>query len=664
MAKYLKQNNSTANAKALERAKRSIAWQAGLAGVTVILTVVIIFAMTSAWYTNIVQTSGLTFQAESWGFDGSVTVDAQSIQAAPGDEGSIYLEAVNSSDSISSVSVGVSKAQIEDVEMQKRLFVYVDTQTVRNGETMDRVYLNTQESYTYTLFSQGKLTLTEDTHSDAPLKWQWVYDMLGYYVLGAWSEDGTRFVEAEYLRPIEYDYDAATYEITKDEDGVVTAEMKTVDGETTMEEFLVALSRTDGYEGVIESDQGKNGYYPVDVDENGYGIYAYLCSYTDIELATQYDTKLGEAAAKFEAGEEGAVEPDTYPVYLTISAQKDDENILPVSTLAALNTAMDLDANCTVQLTADISLTESTTLTIPTGTDLVLDLNGNSIVSSNPDKAISVAPGASLTMLNGTVAAAEGVEAKYGAYAIGGEVTMSNVDISGFDYSVYIHDVANENTLDSKVRLVDCEISGDLAAVCVTGNGSASEQDTQVVIEKCTLTGTYYALVGSGSVAGNGRWGTDVQVIESKLACSPDSGAAVYHPQKDSSLTLYKCLLEGHTGMVIKGGAVTVNGTQIIATAEQKQEAEFVGSGFVPTGDAIFVETSYEYNISLVVKGDTVLQSKAGYPLQVFEEDQDFVSITVYSGTIISPLSLIPEKYIAEGSTYDANNTLTAATAE
>ena len=69
----------------LNKIQKNIYRQAALAGLTVVLTIVILFAMTSAWYTNIVQTSGLVFEAEPWGFDGTITVENDPIQAAPGD---------------------------------------------------------------------------------------------------------------------------------------------------------------------------------------------------------------------------------------------------------------------------------------------------------------------------------------------------------------------------------------------------------------------------------------------------------------------------------------------------------------------------------------------------------------------------------------------------
>ena len=196
MEKYLKSNKTSRNiptqnrisaknsdASNLKKAQKRIFRQAALTILTVMLTVVILFAMTSAWYTNVVQTSGLTFKAEAWGFKGEITVEEKTILAAPGDDGIVNLTVQNDSDSVSAISVNVNKNGMAK-EMQRRLFFYVDTRMSRNEETMERVYLNKYEGYTYNVFNNSQLTLTEEFSNAPVIKWEWVYDVLGYYVIG------------------------------------------------------------------------------------------------------------------------------------------------------------------------------------------------------------------------------------------------------------------------------------------------------------------------------------------------------------------------------------------------------------------------------------------------------------------------------------------------
>lgn len=648
MSKYLKNNKNTANSAALKKVRRNIYWQAGLAMVTIVLTIVIIFAMTSAWYTNIVQTSGLVFQAEAWGFDGTITVNEESIVASPGDEGIIHLEVENTSDSISAVSITASKNRIEDREMRKRLYFYVDTQMIRNGETMNRLYLNSQESYTYTLFSQGKLTLTEQLHSDAQLKWQWVYDVLGYYVLCSYNEETGKISEIEYLRPVEYDYDEATTTFQTDEDDTVTMELKTVDGETTLEEYLQQLSETDGYKDDIDyQNPFDKGYYPVDVEldkeseDYGYGVYVYLYDYAEIEMATLYDTNLGEAAAK--AAEEGT-EPASYPVVLTISAQKNDENVIPISSLTALNTAMELDTGATLQLTSDITITQEDPLVIPEGARVMLDLNGNTIHSTSTQNTIEAEPGSSLTVINGEII---GPGSGNGVHAVGAEVVMSKVVMDEFKHGIYISDNDEGNALDSRVRIVGCQINGASTAVLVSGNGLTSDQKTQLIIEDSTLTSDSIVISGNGDTSGNGRWGTDIQILNSHIISNSNYvGAGIYHPQKDSTLTISGSTVSGYTGIIIKGGSVSVDASEISGSGAKQAPGEY-GSGSADTGDGIYIEANYGYEILLEISGNSEITSTNGFSLQVYKPDAKNVTVRIYSGVFDEAQ---PEAYIDEGS--------------
>lgn len=664
MSKYLRKTKKTNNAvssPALIRARRNVVWQAGLAIITVILTIVIIFAMTSAWYTNIVQTSGLVFEAEAWGFDGQITIAEQSIQAAPGDEGSIQLEVVNSSESMTSVGISASKSRMDE-NMQKRLFFYVETQSVRNGETMDRVYLNSMSSYTYTLFSKSKLSLTEQTHNDAPVKWQWVYDMLGYYVLGTMMEDGS-FNAMEYLRPIEYDYDKATFDYVVDTENNVHLELKTVDGTTTVEEFLDQLSETDGYANDIGTEP-TNGYYPVEVDEFHHGVYVYLCSYTDVEMATKYDTDLGQQAA-----DKDAENPmPTYPVTLTVSAQKNDEDVYYVTTLSQLNSAMALFQGGTIQLTEGIVLDDDESIVIPAGAQVLVDLNGKKIEAAG--RAIEAKPGSSALFINGEITGAdigEGIYASEGIYAVGAEVTLNKMNISGFVDAISVGDHTNENVLDSKVRIVDCVLSGKDSSVYISGNGSASAQKTQLIVERSKLSSDAMVIWGNGDANGNGRWGTDIQIIDSTLTSNENcEGAAIFHPQKDSTLTIYDSTLSGYTGIAIKGGTVSIQASQIMGKGKGA-ETDFDDegnpvvnpSGFADTGDAIYIETNYGYDIRLEIDGAEIpegettkyvtsaVTSEHRNSIRVWEADAANVSVKIFAGQFNEEQ---PGHYIASGS--------------
>lgn len=689
MPKPQKKNNQPPRKEAsaaLSRVQKNIYRQAGLAVLTLVLTLVIVFAMTSAWYTNIVQTSGLVFEAEAWGFDGTITVNEETITAAPGDEGIVHLEVANASDSITDISVNVSKAKM-DPEMQKRMFFYVDTQLTRNGETMERVYLNNRESYTYTLFSQGKLTLTELLHNDSLIKWQWVYDMLGYYVLGEANETTGTVKEIEYLRPIEYDYDEAITVYETDAENNLSLVLTKVDDETTVKEFLETISAKDGYKGIIDTTKSIGGYYPVDVDEDGYGVYAYLCNYTEIELATRYDTTLGNNAYKLANGEALSAEEQedlTFTAELTISAQKSESTAVNVSTLSGLQQAINMGNVDLIQLSDDINITSGNPLVIPANTKVMLDLNGKAIKSSN-GVAINAQAGSSLTLINGAMVGTGSTAtplSDYAVYAVGAEVVLSDVDITDYKYGFYVGDSDDGNTLDSRVYMTGCTMDTSSYCVFVSGNGLTSTQKTQLVIEKSFLTSDGITISGNGTSTGNGRWGTDIQIINSTITSNLVNadgetlapGAGIYQPQQESTLAIYNSTVSGYTGIAIKGGSVSITNSTIQGTGA-KQEAKEYTSGFADTGDAVYIEANYDYEILLEIKetvdettkamGKTELISTNGYALQVFEPDSPNVAVKIYSGTFTQSDTLtLPANYIDAGSQLSGNTVSVKTTTE
>ena len=669
MPKIPKKNNTAPQQEknpVLAKMQKRIAVQAAMALTAIGLTVVMIFAMTAAWYTNIVHTSGLTFEVEAWGFNGDISSEMAPIEAGPGDEGLIELEVASASNSPSAVSVSFSKSLMPTL-IQQRIFFYVDTQTVRNGETVDRVYLNSRESYTYNLFSQGKLTLTETVHNAPQLKWHWVYDVLGYYVQGNLVElaEGKKAISvSEYLRPIEYDYDAATM---KYDDATGTYTILTVDGTRTPEQFLVEFSKTDGYDKEIDTtkaevdDKGYK-YYPVDVDENGNGVYAYLCSYAEIQQNTAFDTALGQG------GSINAEPP--YQAKLMVSAQKTRNTVINVNSLSGLKSAIELGAADSIQLSSDVHIGTDEVLTIASGQRVMLDLNGKRLISSDPDTIpIEVQEGGSLTIVNGSLVYENksGTASKsYAIHATGAEIVMSDVDLSGYKQGLRITDQDAESSRDSTVRLVGCEWTTEGCTLLVYGNGTDTVQRTQVIIENSTLKSNNITLSGNGNgptATSGGSFGTDIQIIDSTItsAATLENGtanpySAIYHPQQDSVLTIYNSKISGYTGIAIKGGTVNIIGSTVegLGNGMNKVE-EFAISGFNDTGDAVYIETNYNYpielNITDLVTGtgenikttNTVLTSACCYALRVYDPKADWVDVNIVSGTFQAPASPAPD---------------------
>lgn len=664
----------------LQVVQKNITRQAILAGLTVVLTIVILFAMTSAWYTNIVQTSGLVFEAESWGFDGEIKVGNdpdKPIMASPGEQGLVPVVVNNKSDSISAISINVSKNTMDE-EMKKRLYLYVDTHMNRDGETMERVYLNNYESYTYTVFSKSNLTLTEEVSNAPQLKWQWVYDVLGYYVMAKPIRDENNNVISmnisEYLRPIEYTLDDAIVEMSDGENPTIS--IVTVDGNLDPYTYLLHISKTDGYEGDIKNNPLSNGYYPVDVDaKTEYGVYAYLCNYAEIEQATAYDTELGVLAHRKANNDSTLTNDDlkklTHNVTLNISAQQNESTAVNVTRLDSLNNVIQEGTADVVQLSGDITIPDGQSLQIPNNTRVMVDLNGHTLKSAS-GTAVQAEPGSSLTLINGSIAGPGTDTATYGIQTTGAEVVMSNVDVKDFRYGVYLGDNRDLNALDSRVHMVDCTVDAEWYAAFVNGNGLLSTQKTQLIIENSTLTSKGMVITANGTSTGNGRYGTDIQVIGSTIKQIPypnettlKPGAGIYHPQKDSVLRIYKSTVSGYTGIALKGGTANIIGSTIKGEGlESVTPEEFNNSGFIDTADAVYIETNYPYEIELSVQdatdGDTsvpsTLTSVKGQSVRVFEETATNYKVYITGGIFdhTLPAAFIPSGYVqskSEGKT-------------
>lgn len=658
MLKTPKSNNPTQRdgSSTLKRARKLVYRQAMLAGLMIVLMVVVLFAITAAWYTNVVQTGNLMFKTKSWGFDGDVTVLSDAIQAAPGDEGVIELTARSKSDSITTVSATLSNHGMPQ-EMQQRIYFYVDTQKTRNGEQMDRVYLSDTDAYTYTLYPQQDLLLTKDVHNEALLKWHWVYDVLGYYVLGTYTApDAENGIEGgmsvtEYLRPIEYDYDEASIEFDT-VDGVELGTVTKINGDTP-EKFLYYLSLDDGYEGTIGeieangtilSTANAHGYYPVEVDaETGYGVYAYLCDYSEIMANTAYDTKLGQDAA------EGTGE--TYTANLTVSAQNSMIESVPVSTESALLEKI-ADAaeggTAIVRLEENIALDDK--LILDNNETVLLDLNGKNLTLNtgtynDKQAGIQLTEGSALTVINGTLTSNGG--RGYVISTRGAEVTLSGVTIENTETAINVLDNASQ-TGDSVIRLVGCTINTEEEAIYLRGNGDATGRQTRLLIENTTLYGGYIGVMGNGS---EGQQGTDTQIINSTVS---GYWAGIYQPQFSSVTTISnRSTVSGLTGAVIKGGTLNVVDSTVRGVGtetEIAQPSKDLTSGFWDTGAGISVETNYGHEIVVNVTGGNII-SLANDPLLIYHEDADNVTVTVTSGVFngAKPYVLL-EKYLAEES--------------
>lgn len=610
--------------------RRSVVSKGLLAGGALALAVVMLFAMTAAWYKNVVHSSGLMFEVEKWGIDSNVDITNELIGAAPGDSGTIDLTVDNTSDGIISVVLNVGKADMRNdiADMRKRLFFYIDDTSYRGGEHTPRVYLNSVETYAYTVLPKQSLVLGQDGNG-SPLMWEWVFDVLGYYFYGTVVE-GSEPQVSEYLRPVEYIYEQATFR-----DGV----LETVDGTTTPAAFIEKLSAHDGYEGIVTEtvvDSRGRVFYPVTVDDTGRGVWIYLCNLGEIEYETAIDTRLGSsddaATRQFEA-------------YLHVMAQQKQLVVNQVNTQEQLAAALNDNTHDMVQLTGNIALTES--LVVSRTKAKILDLDGHTLSTGDSQIAL-VKEGASLTVMDGSLQGA-GTSSCYGVVVEGGDVALSNVKITDTAQGVRISDDAALYN-DSRITLTGCEIHSTVAGVFIKGNGTQTPAATCLVVEDCIIDcDGYYALAGNGNTGPNGNQGTDIVLRNSTLRAL---GSAIYHPQRDSNLTIEKCVLEAVTPLAIKGGTVVITDSTITALsgddyADDVVPPAFSGSGYANTGAGVYVETNYNYPCSVTIGGNTVITSVYADAILKFEDTNEMFTISVTGGKYSHDVSA----FVAEGYT-------------
>ncbi len=596
--------------RVVSEAKKRIYKQAGLALTAILVTVALLFAMSTAWYSNVLEAGSLTFQAEKWELNADHVSSNGNVVAQPGARGILPVSYKNTSDSIVNAYVNVSKEQM-DVPLQKRIYFYTETPyTVgsgENAETVARRYLTNGTAAPYTVLSMGQLTMSDDFCTvDTPICWEWVYDLLGYYVRLEPTNDGS-VIEKEYLRPIVYDYDKATF----DENG----NLATVDGKH-MDHFLQDITAEDGYlnkfvESNITTDS-KTGtkYYTVDNDnQNTLGYYTAIRLLTKQEIAEAnlWDTE--HAGASFNN------------VKITITGETANVDMINVGTTEDLTKALKSENGGYIRLSGNLELTEN--ITVSAKEPVILDLNGATLTgSATGGDLFTVGKGRELTVINGTIKNSAGNKTLFGIN--NGKLTVSNVTATAegeSQWGIYIQD-NNRTTAqdgDSIVYITHSTISTGLPTVMVVGNNTTTAQKTRCVIENSTLTSDYVAVYGNGQTVSGGT------AIEIKDSIITGKYAAVSHPQDNSTLHAENSTFTGNTGIAVKGGTVYLDNCVVTGSATETLAGAFNNNGFTDTGAAVYLEAGYERdNIAVYITGENSrITAKKQQALLLYHDEKD-----------------------------------------
>ena len=610
--------------------KARIYKQAGLALTAILVTVALLFAMSTAWYSNVLEAGSLTFQAEKWELNADHVSSNGNVVAQPGTRGILPVSYKSTSDGIVNAYVNVSKEQME-VPLQKRIYFYTETPyTVgsgENAETVARRYLTNSTAAPYTVLSMGQLTMSDDFCTvDTPIYWEWVYDLLGYYVRLEPTNDGG-VIEKEYLRPIVYDYDKATF----DENG----NLATVDGKH-VDIFLQDITAEDGYlnkfvESNITTDS-KTGtkYYTVDNDNQtalGYYTAIRLLTKQEIAEANLWDTE--HAGASFS------------DLKITITGEAANVDMINVGTTKELTNALQSENGGYIRLSGNLELTEN--ITVSAKKPVILDLNGATLTgSATGGDLFTVSKGANLTVLNGTIKNSAGNKTLFGVN--NGKLTVSNVTATAegeSQWGIYIQDNngATAQDGDSIVYITHSTISTGLPTVMVIGNNTTTAQKTRCVIENSTLTSNYVTVCGNGQTVSGGT------AIEIKDSIITGKYAAVYHPQDNSTLHAENSTFTGNTGIAVKGGTVYLDNCVVTGSAAAALAGSFNNNGFTDTGAAVYLEAGYERdNIAVYITGENSrITAKKQQALLLYHDEKDTKTrkarIAVSGGTYSSDVT-------------------------
>ena len=608
------------NRELAERSRASFGkiWKQALFALAALATLgVLLYSLTTAWYTNVAETTELVFETESWGFEGQVKALDTGLLLAPGQSACAALSVTNDGEQINQITVTVDKSAMPE-KLQKRIYFYVPAEAKESDKTADRVYLSTYGGYSYRVMPKSTLLLTADSAADAPVRCEWVYDVLGYYVYGTLDKDGQLITGREdveapvYIRPVEYDYDKATFQDDR---------LLTVDG-AKVDDFVKDLLAADGYKDAGKTKVGD--YYAVNTtgtsgDEQT-GLWLYLCTQPEIEAATVLDTCIGTyrylleqkdeqgksielTAEQTEKYKDVAELLDGAKATIQIAGQNLRTSIADVTAAESLTAA--LEQGESVRLAGDMTLEKA--VTIPADKDVIIDLNGKQLTTAVVGQPVlESAPGSSITVLNGTI---DGGSRDTAVQLVGSSAAFSGVTIQG---RLLIDDKneSNESGAVSVVRLSNCTlktVGDEQVGVHVFGNGAASSSRTVLLVEDCTIESTFAGILGNGS---DDCYGTDIQVLNSTVK---GKYAGIYQPQRGSRLLVQNSTVEGMTGIAIKGGTVTIRNCIVNGTAEKgfvpmEEEVKASRNGWLDTGAGVYVEANYDWadEITLTITDSTI----------------------------------------------------------
>ncbi|WP_019892773.1 hypothetical protein [Allobaculum stercoricanis] len=214
------------------------------------------------------------------------------------------------------------------------------------------------------------------------------------------------------------------------------------------------------------------------------------------------------------------------------------------------------------------------------------------------------------------------------------------VDLNGNTFTTlstalnFLHSNVDMTIQNGKIQAFNDNPSEDSPNVGLIGDPYQEVSNIKLTLKDVNIESNYYR--------GFDLHGTDkdlhLTLDHSTLTMTREDYYGIYMPAQESSVTLKNnSTIKAGTGIAVKGGTLNVENSHVLSHGQEFVPSTGAQSGFDETGDAIYVDGSYKFPISVNVKNSEVKSehAKAMRDLFVAEDSKD-TTIVAESGKFSS----------------------------
>ena len=215
------------------------------------------------------------------------------------------------------------------------------------------------------------------------------------------------------------------------------------------------------------------------------------------------------------------------------------------------------------------------------------------------------------------------------------------VDLNGKTFTTlstalnFLYSNVDMTIQNGKIQAFNDNPSKDSLNVGFIGDPDQEVSNIKLTLKDVNIESNYYR--------GFDFHGTDkdlhLTLDHSTLTMTREDSYGIYMPAQESSVTLKNnSIIKAGTGIAVKGGTLNVENSHVLSHGQEFVPSTGAQSGFDETGDAIYVDGSYKFPISVNVKNSEVKSehAKAMRDLFVAEESTQNTTIVAESGKFSS----------------------------